>query len=494
MKTNQLPRLVTNYLRLFTTFIAGLLIVRILLDFSSSVYAIYVLITVGFGVSILIRELLRIALTPWISDILIMEQRASRIHLGHAITLCAIAALVGVAILFSVAGNLKTLGVPRELINETQIFAGARAAQLFVVVSFVPGLILLMLTQRFVLSNLLQSIERIVEVIVLSSLAEINLGLFGWISCALTVASYLLIFGSVFLYDKRFRPLWGPGFRVNSAKVFSYLGWSAALVVAINLYLRFDTVFISMTAGTIAIVAFGLAVQVTGMLRQLTFGISSGLDAVLSRLLTNHAAPEGRAELIAFSAELQAIIGFSTSGILISCGPALLRVWLGSPAEAPLDLAYILILALLPGTLIVSFAEVWLTAATANRKLGSYVRVLILLSFANPLILLTYGMVSSSSGIPLVSAILYSALQALAYMVFLPKRMAKIIGTTPLNLMRPYARPFIAISLTCLFVSTLFGDVASRSLHDVTFIVLFFGIIAFVLVLRLLSKFPQFRI
>ena len=61
-------RIFSNYIRMIMTFSMGIIIVRLLLDKSQEIFSIYTLVTVGIGIGVMLKELLRIALVPRLSS------------------------------------------------------------------------------------------------------------------------------------------------------------------------------------------------------------------------------------------------------------------------------------------------------------------------------------------------------------------------------------------------------------------------------------------
>ena len=68
LKNPEVARVLSNNLRMIIGFLVGLYVVKGFLGFGEVAYQIYVLVVLGAGVGIMVRELLRLSLLSYISS------------------------------------------------------------------------------------------------------------------------------------------------------------------------------------------------------------------------------------------------------------------------------------------------------------------------------------------------------------------------------------------------------------------------------------------
>ena len=496
-KSPEFLRVFSNYIRMFMTFSMGLIIVRILLDKSQEIFSIYTLITVGMGIGIMLKELLRIAIVPRLSA----KFREADDDFIAVFTSCILASLglafIGVIITLIFLANINYFAVTDEQLFPATIFILCRAFQIFISLALSPFIVLLPIMRKYVASNIFLTFERasdffaiIVAIFVINSSNTDILILIGLIGSILLTTLYCLTSIIIFRSNKKFRfkfsrqalqEMWGTG---------HFVGWTAVLVISVNLFLRFDLIWINITAGVFGTAVFGIVIQSIGMMRQLTYGIIQGLDAAFAFLKFSDDNKDGAfKKLLYVSSYLQGIIGFAAYGVIFFAGHQILQYWLGPQAldTGIVDAAYHLILICSAGILITSFAEVWTNALNGMGHISQYAPWLVPSALANPILLILSTAFVSLMPSYEMAAWLYFILLFISYGIFVPKVMSKVCNMTFMELISPFKIPFIVMLLCALMVMVILNLFTIMHLPKVLLVIFTFGL-GFALSLYFLSK------
>lgn len=462
---SEYARIIGNYLRLLIGFAIGLLMVRQLLHYGADIFNIFTIVTVGAGIGIMLRELLRIALTSHLSKAWAGrgspdgDQHFREVY-GQAMALSAIACLLGLALMAGLALAVAKLDIAAENVGAARAFIASRAAIMAVTVVMSPLLTMVLVLQKFGRMNTLMTLERLSDFLaVLSPLVLLAPGFDGASALAIFALVSAVLTGSLYLYagwrvvwnaPELLRPTWHWGGRDTRQAIMHSVLWAFALVLSFNLFLRFDTFFINTHFGAMATIAFGLAVQLMGMVRQLTVGIVNGLDAVVARLAFDHSVDkEARLQgqrILALNSYLQTVLTLAAVMFLTVGARDVLHVWVGDRVHDPhvLTLTASLAAIMLAGVGARSLSEGWMATLNGQGAIGSYVRYTVIVTCLNPLLLLA-GAAALGSSLPLQAvAWAFAVLLALSHLAIVPLVYVRETGQNPAALVRPLLRGLVA--------------------------------------------------
>lgn len=465
---SELARITGNYLRLLVGFAIGLLLVRQLLQYGSDIFNIFTIVTVGAGIGIMLRELLRIALISHLSEAWAKQDEAGgdehfRQVFGQALAVSAVACGIGLALMAVLALLLPALDIQPENIGAAQWFVAARAVIMTVTVMMSPLLTMVLVMQRFGRMNTLMTLERVSDMAaVLCPMVLLSPGfdgasaliVFGCASAVLTAALYLLAgWRIVRRAPILLRPHWYWGKSAGRRTLMVSILWAFALVLSFNLYLRFDTLFINRHFGASATIAFGLTVQLIGMVRQLTAGIVQGLDAVAARFRfasrddAERGADDGFGRILSLSNYLQTVISGCAVVMLSVWLDELLQLWVGGRVPDPevLTLTRSFVLIMLFGIVAIALSDGWTNALNGTGKKQLYIRYTLTLACLNTIILLGLGQLGSVT--PMMLAVLFSVLLTIGHLVIVPQVYAHSTGVPLRSLMTPIVRGLPAPTL-----------------------------------------------
>ena len=447
-------RIATNYGRILVSFAIGVFLVRTLLGFGEAVFNVYAVVVIGGGVGVMLRELLRKAILPDLAAAYAAEEFGPRFAQASAAaqrTALAGAAL-GVALLATMGLLLDRLSVDPALVDAGRLFIACRAAQVALGVSLSPLLTLPLAMRRQALANVLLLLERIAELVgVLAALLlapDDPVAQLTWFALAGSGAFALLYGGAALALLRRWpqaRPrLRGAG-TASMSRLLRRTAWTTGMVLATNIYLRFDVLFVSAVLGAGATVAFAIAVQLTGWVRQIAAGLANGLDAVWAHMGAGRGRRDERT-LLALSSALQASVTLLATGFVAVSIEDILALWLGGTgvSAASLDLAATVTLLLMLGIAARSLTEGWRTMINGQGRVDAYVRWLLPLSLLNPvLVTLVAWDAAPETGLVRI-AVVFAMLQMLGHGVLVTRVAARQLGLPVGALLAPFVAPLVA--------------------------------------------------
>lgn len=462
LRSPEFQRVISNYLRMLCTFVMGLLIVRLLIALSDEVFSTYTLITIGVGVGIMLKELARIGLVPYLSKSLNDGDERFAQKLGISVAVTSMLGLFGLFCMWVFALNLEHFAIQKNQTTAVLVFIVCRAIQIFVSLFCMPHIALLTITRRYVSSNVFLTLERLADLLaVICAIVFVNpneggevLVLVGIVSLALTTILYIGTAWLVFNLNTKFRPSFSDLSIVQLRPIFSLFGWASILVLASNLFLRFDTLFVNIKDGVIGTVIFGITVQAIGLIRQLTFGLVAGLDAAFAHQKNNKVDGDGSYALLRISSYLQASIGFAVYGVLFFCGSTVLELWIGSENADSfmLSQAIQLVVVMGLGIIVTGFAEVWISIMNGQGLIGRYAPWLVPGAILNPILLFVGYKIMDQYPAYWHAAILYTVLQTVTYGVFVLSATSRATLIPISKMILPFVIPLLLnLSAAILF-------------------------------------------
>lgn len=463
-------RVGSNFLRLGVNFLIGVLLVRLLLRHDLETYSVYALIVVGIGVGAMLKELTRIAIVPSLGKAYGETGQAFTRAYSSSFVVAGVLAVIGAGFMLSLIPILPRFSIAETQLADAQGFLLLRAMQAALIVFAAPLLNLLLLGRKFVLSNLLLVCERLVELAAVWMLVNDYVLVAGGLTqiALVSLLSLVVLYAGVALILVRQNREFWPRFSavskqqiLNAAGLF---GWTAVLVLGMNLFLRFDLIFVNIVLGVGATALFALAVQATGMIQQITNGIVGGIDANAAHLMKQDGGRDKLLSALKLSSGQQAFIVAPIGMAVILLAPDLLRLWLGPEAlsEDQFASAALVIRIMIAGILVRGFAEVWMYALNGIGCVGDYSRWLLVAALLNPPLVFAAAFLMTEGSQLVGVAIVFMVLHIIAYGALIPWVASNAFGTSWLEIVRPFLFPIaasIGISAVLLFGQSMAGIV-----------------------------------
>jgi hypothetical protein len=464
LQSPEVRRVLSNYLRLLTTFALGIFIVRLLLGAGQEFFGFYSLITIGFGLGIMLKELSRIALVPRLSEGLAGDDDLFGRRFASALCISTVLGLLGAGVMFVLWLNIHRFSVPDQVLDSAKWFVAFRGLQVFITVALSPFPSLLLVMRRYVASNLFIVAERFIEflavyvaITLIADFDALLLPVIAGISVALNFVILCFVVIWIIGQDDKFKISFDKVRAEEVRALLSFFGLTAILVLSANLFLRFDIAFVNLKSGILATVVFGVTVQAIGMLNQLTNGLVAGLDAAFAFSKNMPNSEEQIHKLFWVSSFLQASLASSAYAVVVFTGDKLLVIWLGADKLDPtaIQATYSLIVVMGLGMIVRGLAEVWISALNGLGNIKSYVWWLVPGAFLNPILLIVICGQVPDVEVYTIAGFLFTGLQVLTYGLAVPRVLARRMGMPLLKLYEPLYVPIGLTVFVCGILSAL---------------------------------------
>lgn len=424
-------RVISNYLRLFTTFVTGVLVIRLVAEIGPSALVVYLLIVAGTGIAYLFKIVVQESVIPILGLNYDEMQPRGFASVYWVVTLAsgvaALFALMIFAVIFSMHGTFDTGALS---VNAFGVALGAGAVRTLASALATPALNGILVTGRVVHYNALVALERLVD------LAAVLVVFWLWQGKGeeaqasaffiLSAMSYVCVQGISYHVATRI----DGRFRIRPAKIGSadlswvggIFGWNTALVVAFLLYLRFSTFVVNANFGQAETLVLGLVFMLIGYQRQIAMGLVIGLDAMMSRLVGTGSV--GAQLMVVRSTWVQSVFSFFSLVLLVIWAPEIFSLWLGqSLSGSDWDLAWTVelfrIMAI--GILARSLSESWMKFLSGKGKVGQFARYILIGGIINAAVLIWIALVGSTGREALrMIAISYAVLHLIVHLGILP--------------------------------------------------------------------------
>ncbi len=472
LKNPEIARVISNNMRMIIGFLVGLYVVKGFLRFGEDAYQVYVLVVLGAGVGIMVRELLRLSLLSYISRSYAQERNFHSVF-SFSKKISVIFSLGSFFLLISLIVFFDNFDVDAEYFASGAWFVFFRAILTALLVLVAPFSILLLVTGRQVASNIFLTLERASEFLVMMLCLEFfshdqgqSVLFFFGLGTAL-FSFFIALF--IYSYCKRFVAFPSclePIDKTMKKGMVASLWWALVIVMSMNLYFRFDVFFIGLYWGGIGVVVIGLAIQLTGMIRQMTVGFINGLDAVYSKLSYSRGSSSTGKNVVYYMSSLQCIVVFSALAFIYFHSEFLIDLWVGNEVkdQRVIELTSDALLIMMFGIAARAISEVWASALTGTGKVKNYAVIIAPGAVLN--VLLCFSLLAFFSEQELLIAVagIFTLLQVVFNLVALSFLVVKEAGFTIRELYYPILKPFLFVVMGCafsLFVKRCFnsGDV-----------------------------------
>ena len=486
-------RILSNYLRMCLSLVLGILLIRVLLLFGEGVYAAVALTASSIGVAAMLKETMRGATIPELG-ISYHSKDAAKFDTAYAsaLVLSAIAGMFGVLVLGIFLLFLGYFSIDESLQAATAYFILSRMAVTFTSIFLSPVVNMMPITGRMVSYNFWLAMERIAEVSsALAVLYFVNLEnsaeILIWFGVS-SMISMTIVNISAALYaiggNRQFVPDFSGVSVSRIREVFSSVGWNGAAVASVNLYLRFDVFAVNIFFGVAGTVIFGLASQLAAYTRQVTMGLITGLDAVVSQKSGNlgNDALKGVAELNRRVFELQSISLCGVGIVLLLHSGFIIQLLFGdrlSNAGEQVPAIAQSFVFLMIGMIARGLSEGWMSILAGSGRIRDYALPVLIGALLNPvLVILCASVLKPESGLLSVS-IVFMILNIIFHMIVVPIVTARFLGVGFLEFLSPAFRPallaLVVGIITYLFQANFPGEMLSL-IMSISLVGILFGI------------------
>ena len=456
----QIKRIASNYIRMVITFLCGIWLLRLLLQFGDGVYAAVALTGSSIGIAEILKEMIRGATIPILGTSYHKLDKSEFKHVFSSTALLSIVAAIFSALILSLfILFIGHFNIAENLEKATIFYISTRIIYVFIAISASPILNMLPITDRMISYNIWLTIERSGEVIsalAVTYLIATNSDADELIQFSILSASFMtVIVRLATAYTTRLNNQFFPKFKHASLEriksISKTIGWNGAAVVSVNLYLRFDLLLINLFYGVQATVIFGLASQLAAYTRILTMGLITGLDAVVTQnsSLNKNEFNVNTIELSKNILRLQTLVlGFAVL-VIVFHSTQIIELLFSSQVKNSTVIPSIVLSfqILMIGMLARSLSEGWMSILAGSGKIKEYAIPVFYGSLLNPVIvIIIVSLISETAGLTLI-AITFLTLNVVFHMGVVPVIMAREFKTTMSNILSPLVIP-VTLTIT----------------------------------------------
>ncbi|MDX1928110.1 MAG: oligosaccharide flippase family protein [Pirellulaceae bacterium] len=490
-------RVASNYLRLLTTFIIGLVVVRLQLRLGEDAFAFITLMLSNIGIALLLKEVVRAGVIPALGAAYHDDAHDNFRSVFNSALVVSFVVGIATAVLFlSSMAFIPFLSIPEELHGAARYFIAVSAVGAFTTIVLSPVFHLYVVAERMIAYNVWLMLDRAGDL-----LAVIITICIAWngsasqpIVCYVTLATASeVILGVVSAYFAlRATPRAQIALRTSSRKSITEFTRSAAWIVvttvAMNLYTRVDTLLMNLYFGLPGTLVFGLATQATYYIRQLVMGVVSGVDAVSARVAKRE-SHANMLQLIRNSTSLQAIVIFPMMFSLMIFAEDLVALWVGSRLDDPdktIPTIATMIRVLTVGVASRSLSEGWMSILNGAGKVDRYARFIIVGGVLNASVALGVLLMFDTDTLFYAPAWICSIVLFAVHLVVIPVVVAREYKESVWSIVSPLVLPFIA-SLVCCVAAAGVSRLVQSGLPQIVLyagtLILIYGISVYALVM-----------
>jgi len=461
-----LTRILANFAQLFSGFVIGLMVIRLLLTLGEDVYGVIAVLAAGAGIAQILRDVASAGTVPKLGEAWHSEDQARfKGTLSSSLVLSLMAGfgtLLAFGLLTLVLGVLE---IPPELRHAAVVFIWLKAIQAFVTVSAAPIINMLVVCERMIVYNLLLTLERAMEL--MGALVTLHFFAGQGASTSLIAYGALVTLGGVtlqlvasswlMLSERRFRPHWSAASWGEVRSVWRSVSWNAVHSLAMNFHLRFDVLIMNAFFGLKTGMLFSIAGTLAFYVRQLTMALVKGLDAVSAR---HRSRGEGKdlTRLAQRQMFLQACLIFPAALTVLFATEDLMRVWLGNRLEDPessIPIMATICRILVVGVAARSMSESWAAILAGAGQIRRFAPYVLWGAAANPVCIALFALFLPEPLRYLAPACSLCVIFVVVHLVLVPFIAARFLHATVFDLFRPCIIPLGAALFGLLMYSWL---------------------------------------
>lgn len=478
-------------------------------------FSIYTLISIGIGVSVMLTELLRMAIVPVLGPFFSAGQLTEEVNFRRNVTSSFVvsisSACLGIVAMLLIGVSMSGQLSSDSMLEAYWVFLCSRVLMMLITVSLTPVIVIYMISGRQHVANFFLFCEKLSEVlgVVIPFFylgefygAEQDILIVIGISVGLlTVTSYMLAAATLFYNGKKYRPACCVPTRHEVFIILKRMYWSSFQTISMNLYVRGDVIIAAAYMGASGTVALGIAIRLMGYVRQATNGVVNGVDALFSNIVgdnsrsdnsTSHSGSEAE-NLLHITTALQGCIVFNLSLLFFFVSEDLIRLWLGDILDGDNDLATLLEIEYLSLLMIlgISFRSLnlgWMSALTGSGKARSYTPWLLPGAVANIAVLLVWSSYDTASFTVVSIGWVFVFFQILTHGLLIPLVCSRTLKINFFKLLQPLVTP-AKVSFLALVIAVIWESLSdSESQFVVAFGFVFVFFCSFVLSLVSVAK------
>ena len=457
-------RLASNYTRLGSTLLLGIIEVPLLLLWVGvDAFGVITLLGPTIGIGSIVMEVINQALVreigaAWHTGDQREFQRTYRSAWVISLLTALATAPIFAILIFLILPNLS---IGDELLPAAQVMGAAMAALAMVSIALSPLLVTLLVRERFVIHNFTLVVQRAAGLIAaVLGLAIIGKGepaqgvmFYGIVSAGLMILVTITTAGIILFGDRSLAPRPGRGAVRSIARTF---GWNTLAIVSLNLGDRIPLVLVNYFFGNTGSAIYGVAWRLGAYARMITVGATFGLEAVSTRLSSTDKSGEAIRRFLGHSTRINTTIALPAAVCISLLAEPLLRLWIARSLENPervIEQAVIITQLVVVTLVIRGISEGWIRILYGDGHVRRYAPFIAGLSLATPILCIAAALLLPEPWDFRGIAAVFAATAVIGYLGVLPSIGAKALGVPR----SAFYRPMLAPALATLVVPPILG-------------------------------------
>ncbi len=462
-------RIISNYARLLTTLVLGLVAVPILLrGLGVTGFGVVSLLGASVGLAGFFRELTNRSMVRELGAAyhdpgpLAFERAfnsACVLSLGvTAVTVCAFGVVVAI---------FPVLNIPEHLAGPAFWFLLAQGLTATVSVLLSPLFNMYIVKERFVAYNLLFTLQRasfaFAAILLILTVGpghpERFLLLFGVLWSGIDIALQVGACAVIVLGDRRLIPRRSLMSVESVRAIAGTFGWNTGVYASFGLHERVPPLILNLAFDAVANTVWGVAFRFVSYVRMATMGMQFGADMVSARLSIGdeEAARIAVRNLLRVQTRLNALIAMPVGLVMLVLTEPMLRLWVGGQLEGAgevFDQVVLTTRILAIAVITRAVSEAWMTVLYGAGHVHRYAPIVLLGGILNPITALVLIAVLPEPARLYGPAIAFAGILSLVNMIALPVVGSRVLRISGWRVILPMWRPTAA---TAVAAPTLAG-------------------------------------
>jgi len=502
--TSDIARIVSNYARLLTGLLLGLILVPILLGWLGNVgYGLYSVLYISVGLAVIFEEITRSSLIRELGSAY-HEPGKPKFGVVYnssillSLSVAALALVAFTAVYFAV----PLLNIDPQLHRAGRVMVLAEGTLTLLYIIAAPAINMYVITFRFLLDNLFLVLRRstyLIGALICRDILHypspikgdaVDMHALSVAFEAFTLSSNLIglcvLVASVTVIlqlEPTTRPRLSLASRSALKQIYATFGWNTAVNIALNMYDRVGGIIINLAFGTVGNVVWGLAIQLAAYVRMISLGVNSGVDAIAAKISSGDENERKRLVwFVRYSTVLHSLVAFPAAVAIGMLTEPMLRLWVGRKVQNPdqiIPLAVTMTQFLLVPIAARSVSDAWLRILYGSGHVHRYAPMVLIAGVVNAIIaaLLVFVVPLPSEWRIFAPAATYAVVYTATHFFMLPYLNGKYIGISGNDMVGPTIRPLL-VSLMGVPLFIIANKVlAPWSLTDLAAAMLAYGVL-----------------
>jgi O-antigen/teichoic acid export membrane protein len=452
---HSLIRIFSNYIRSGATFVMGLLLVPLLLNFGKEAYGLIMLLVSLTGSGLWIENIIRHTM---------IRELGVVYHNGDLksfrCTYCtALLFSIGLGLLFIISMLILAWSLPHVFRIPDELH---RAGCWFIIISSLRTFLYIVLAPTF---NMYLVAERMSVFNFWMAAMRGSFPLAAWVvllrgvesqnEAIVQYAIWSSLFGVMALCIAIGWLMWKePNLRLFPFQVSKDAawglcaagGWNTAANIAMATQLTIGTVIMNLIFGVVGNMLFSIAVQLCGYMRMATGGMTYGLDAVTARMSANGVDDQVR-KIFSSATLLHSWVAFpATAAILILAEP-IIQLWVAARIDdAAMHIPKIAVLSriVVLGLMGLALADGWIKILYGAGQVRRYAPHLVAAAILNPVLAWIFLLILPEAWQYQAVAWAYTIINVSVMLIKIPYSMSVWLKISEYELARLFVKPLIA--------------------------------------------------